>query len=108
MSLKGETLYATLTRGGQLTLPKALRDELHLEAGDKVALRLRGGEVILPPASQSPRDLSAFIDILDVEGSAEELISEMRHTPEERATLQAGPGVNRITKLSELHQTEEG
>ncbi|TSA87871.1 AbrB/MazE/SpoVT family DNA-binding domain-containing protein [Deinococcus detaillensis] len=100
MSLKDETLYATLTDEGQLTLPKVLRDELHLSAGDKVALRLRGGEVVLQPAARTPRDLSAFIGILKIEGSAEELISEMRHTPEERRDLQAATGQNRIIKRS--------
>lgn len=31
-------LYATVTSKGQITLPKALRDELGLQPGDKIAL----------------------------------------------------------------------
>jgi antitoxin PrlF len=38
---------ATLTSKGQLTLPKAIRDRLHLRAGDRLEVTLREDGVIL-------------------------------------------------------------
>ena len=57
--------------------------------------------------ADAERNLADFIGILDIEGSAEELISEMRHTPEERADLQAAPGINRIIRLDELIEWQD-
>ncbi|WP_420594986.1 AbrB/MazE/SpoVT family DNA-binding domain-containing protein [Deinococcus sp.] len=102
MSLKDDQrLFATLTSKGQLTLPKALRDELHLDTGDKVELRLQDGEVMLRPMPRAPRDLTKFIGILNIEGSAAQLIDELRHTPEERRDLQAGQGA-KVIKLADF------
>lgn len=41
---------ATITSKGQMTLPKAIRDELGLKAGDRVKIFLRpnGGIVLMP------------------------------------------------------------
>ena len=44
---------ATLSSKGQLTLPKAIRDAFSLEAGDRVAFRLRAdGTAVLQPLTQ--------------------------------------------------------
>ena len=39
----------TLDRAGRVVLPKTLRDELHLSAGDTLDLTVNGDEVILRP-----------------------------------------------------------
>lgn len=39
--------YSTLTRRGQTTVPKAVRERLRLEPGQRVAYRLEGDRVYL-------------------------------------------------------------
>ena len=51
---------STMTRKGQVTIPKPIRDELDLSEGDRVAFFLRDDEVVLKPLRGS---------ILELEGS---------------------------------------
>ena len=48
----------TLSAKGQLVIPKAMRDQLHLKAGSRLAASLRDGELRLhpltPPADGKP------------------------------------------------------
>ncbi len=45
---------ATLTSKGQLTIPKAVRDSLHLHTGDRVAFVIHGkSEALLKPVTKS-------------------------------------------------------
>jgi antitoxin PrlF len=54
---------ATLTSKGQVTIPKAVRDELGLREGDRVAFRvLDDGTVVVEPET---------IDLLDLAGTLE-------------------------------------
>jgi AbrB family looped-hinge helix DNA binding protein len=39
-------MQATITSRGQITLPKALRDRLHLSAGDRVEFILEENDVV--------------------------------------------------------------
>ncbi len=49
---------ATLTSKGQLTIPKAVRDSLHLRAGDRVAFLLHDDtEAVLKPMTKSVDDV---------------------------------------------------
>lgn len=50
-----ETLMPSLRVGrrGQITIPSALRRELHLEQGDHVIVQVRAGELIVRPAGRS-------------------------------------------------------
>jgi AbrB family looped-hinge helix DNA binding protein len=51
---------ATITSKGQITIPKAVRDELGLREGDRIAFRvLDDGKVVVEPET---------IDVLDLEG----------------------------------------
>lgn len=51
---------ATVTAKGQITIPKAIRDELGVREGDRVAFRvLEDGRVVVEPET---------IDLLDLEG----------------------------------------
>jgi antitoxin PrlF len=47
-------MEATLTVKGQITLPKALRNALHLKTGDKLVFEeLEGGAYVIRPQSDS-------------------------------------------------------
>ncbi|GAA6736437.1 AbrB/MazE/SpoVT family DNA-binding domain-containing protein [Thermus oshimai] len=39
-----------LSRRGQITLPKEVREKLGLKAGDALLLRVEGGKIVLEPA----------------------------------------------------------
>ena len=55
----------TLTSKGQLTLPKAMRDELKLKPGDKIDfVKCETGEYIVRPANKDVRELSGFLSHL--------------------------------------------
>jgi antitoxin PrlF len=61
--------FATLTSKGQITLPKAVRQFLGVEAGGKVAFEVRDGEVLVTFAA-SPNDdpaIGAFLDVLEAD-----------------------------------------
>ena len=49
---------ATLTSKGQLTIPKAVRDSLHLHTGDRVAFIVHGdAEAVMKPVTKSVDDV---------------------------------------------------
>ena len=55
-------METTLTSKGQITLPKALRDDLHLKNGDKVAFeKTADGSYILRPRTLDVRMLKGCI-----------------------------------------------
>jgi antitoxin PrlF len=52
----------TLTSKGQITVPKAVREHLHLSTGDQVAfVILDGGQVVLRPLGRTVKDLCGFL-----------------------------------------------
>ncbi len=103
-----QIISATMTSKGQVTVPKAVRDLLGLEAGKKLDFILRGGEVVLRP--QRPRRRSFFEAIGTLtppDGmTAEEYISDMRHGPGDREILHSGPGVKKVTYIEDLLSAE--
>ena len=51
---------ATLTSKGQVTIPKPIRDHLHLKSGDRLEFLLQDdGQVVLVPAT---------VDVAELEG----------------------------------------
>ena len=52
-------MRATLTSKGQVTLPKTLRDQLHLKAGDQLDFQLGadGNTLVVRPANRRAADL---------------------------------------------------
>ena len=53
---------ATMTSKGQITIPKSVRDALHLNPGDRVDFILDGeGKVVLRPATLDVRDLEGIL-----------------------------------------------
>ncbi|WP_019586161.1 AbrB/MazE/SpoVT family DNA-binding domain-containing protein [Deinococcus apachensis] len=99
-----EVYYATVTSKGQITLPKDLREALHLEAGSRVKFVRSGETVTVVPATRRRRDFREAIGTLTLpQGmTVDEYISDMRHDPGDREILQSGPGVGKITYVEDL------
>lgn len=53
--------YSTLTRKGQVTIPKPLRDQLGLHLGDRISFHLRGEEIVLKPIHRTILDLQGTV-----------------------------------------------
>ncbi len=51
---------ATMRARGGLTLPAAIRNEVHLQEGDQVIVSVQDGKVVLTPAAVIPRDQEWF------------------------------------------------
>jgi len=53
---------ATITTKGQITIPKEVRDQLHLETGDRVDFVItQTGEVLLKPATLHVAELKGIL-----------------------------------------------
>lgn len=50
-------------RRGQITIPSALRRELHLDEGDHVVITVKAGELILRPAGRPLLDLRGSVPV---------------------------------------------
>ncbi len=61
--------FSMLTRKGQVTIPKPLRDRLGLNLGDRISFHLRGEEIVLKPVQRT---------ILDLQGTV-----QPKHRPED-------------------------
>lgn len=55
-------MEATITSKGQITLPKSIRDRLHLTTGDRVAfITEEDGSIHLIPKHSSVKDLKGML-----------------------------------------------
>ena len=52
---------STMTSRGQTTIPKAVRERLHLHPGDRIEFVFQKDAVMLRPASRDVRDLKGFL-----------------------------------------------
>ena len=50
-------------RRGQIILPKAVRERLSLEEGDRLAFVLRDGEIVLQPLNRILRDVRGSVAV---------------------------------------------
>lgn len=102
--MEEEVYYATLTSKGQITLPKDLREAMHLKAGSQIKFVKRGEDVTVTPALRRRRDFREAMGTLRLPDgmTVDEYISDMRHDPGDREILQSGPGVKKITYVEDL------
>jgi AbrB family looped-hinge helix DNA binding protein len=49
--IESEPVYATVSSKGQLVIPAAIRQQLGIRPGTRVAVRVDGGQMILDPQS---------------------------------------------------------
>lgn len=54
-------LQVAITSKGQITIPKRIRDALHLSIGDKIGFVLSGDEAIIRPISKSAADVFGLL-----------------------------------------------
>lgn len=54
-------LESTITRKGQVTIPKEIRDQLGMKEGERVVFALRGGEVFLKVLKGTILDLKGSV-----------------------------------------------
>ena len=75
---------ATLTTKGQITIPKSVRDSLHLHSGDRIAFVLHGDtEAVLKPITKSVDDVFGTLHVASqprrtVEEMNEAVVNRMR------------------------------
>jgi AbrB family looped-hinge helix DNA binding protein len=74
----GETLYTRVSTKGQMVIPAAMRRELGIEPGTRVAVRLEGGRLVVDPPGKKLtwRDLRGIT--AGGPSMADELIEERR------------------------------
>lgn len=53
--------FTTLTSKGQLTIPKDVRDELGIEAGTRLFVTVRNGQVVALPKNKRIADLAGIL-----------------------------------------------
>lgn len=54
-------MLATLTSKGQMTLPKAVRDDLNVKPGDKIDIVKEGDRYVLRPRNKSAVELYGIL-----------------------------------------------
>ena len=55
-------MQATMTSKGQVTFPKAIREQLHLEAGDKLEFTITNeGQLLIIPRTASVNKLKGIL-----------------------------------------------
>jgi len=67
---------STLTSRGQTTIPKSIREALHLQPGDQVEFILEGDEVVLRRAGADLTALDGMLDRSDREPVSVEAMDE--------------------------------
>nr|VFJ75836.1 MAG: looped-hinge helix DNA binding domain-containing protein, AbrB family [Candidatus Kentron sp. FW] len=59
-------LTAAVTSKGQITIPKSVRDALHLQVGDRVAFVVHGQGALLTPISKSVDEVFGMLKKPDI------------------------------------------
>lgn len=50
----------TISSKGQISIPKEVRETLHIKKGDQLTFRVEGGKIILEPVMNIPRSQAWF------------------------------------------------
>lgn len=76
-----------ITRKGQITIPKAIRDEVDLKIGDRLRVLVRDGEVVLRCQRRSILDLEGSVAPRQQPEDFDEIRQKVRRTRARKATL---------------------
>jgi len=71
-------MSVTITSKGQVTIPKAVRNKLHLKTGDKLEFVLHQNSVEIIPITGSVRDLKGMVARPDKAVSLDEMDRAIR------------------------------
>ena len=87
-----EPVFATVSTKGQLVIPAAIREELGIEPGTRVAIHREGGRVILDPQSLQAqlRRIKAMRGYTAGGVSGTDILLEDRHLERERELREEG------------------
>lgn len=87
MGKETESATSTLTSKGQVTIPKAVRELLHLHSGDRVEFRVEEGEAVrLVPVSRPVGHLYGYLDAPAGDAAT---VAEMDRSVEEQLARRA-------------------
>ena len=56
-----KSLYSTMNSKGQVTIPAAIRNKLHLQTNNKFEFIDKGNSIIILPVNKSLKDLKGFL-----------------------------------------------
>ena len=56
-----KSLYSTMNSKGQVTIPAAIRNKLHLQTNNKFEFIDKGNAIIILPVNKSLKDLKGFL-----------------------------------------------
>ena len=86
------TLYTTVSSKGQMVIPMAIREELGIEPGTRVAVRVEGGRVVLDPETLAAkfRKIEQMRGITAGGPSGTDLLLEERRRERERELAEQG------------------
>ena len=60
-------ITAKIGRRGQITLPKEIRERLHLDEGQQLAFAIKNGEITLQPLTSSLQDHRGAIKVTEAQ-----------------------------------------
>ena len=70
-----------ITRKGQVTMPKEIRDSLGLKPGSEVDFKMEGGAYFLEKKVEG-EPIAKWVDFLRSNRTSDEIIEELRGKPE--------------------------
>ena len=73
-------LESTMTRKGQVTIPKAIRDRLGVKEGEKVLFVMRGEEVVLKVVRGTILDLRGSVQLSAHPADFAKVRQSVKHT----------------------------
>ena len=87
-----ERIYITVSSKGQMVIPAAIRDELKIKPGTKIAVRLEGGRIVLDPETLAAklRKIDEMMGCTAGGPSGTDILLEDRRLEDERETLKNG------------------
>lgn len=80
-------MQATITSKGQVTLPKPIRDRLHLRPGDKIDFMLEGDVLRVTPVTAPVTQLKGMVPKPAVPVSLQEMDAAIARTVARRSSI---------------------
>ncbi|WP_216327803.1 AbrB/MazE/SpoVT family DNA-binding domain-containing protein [Deinococcus aestuarii] len=94
-------MRSTVTSKGQTTIPKAIRERLHLDAGAEIDWHVEGETIVVRLARPADNPFAAFLGVFPLPDgqTTAEIVKQVRG--ERDVFLQGGPGA-RVVSLQDF------